>query len=252
MKAGRVVMVPLNQRFRERVFDVLLQGPAQRTRSVGAICHRLTEDPLLGFVGNRDGNRFLGEVRVELRDHKLQNLDQVGLAQSLEQNDLVQAVEEFGIESSLYFALHQLLDLAGHHVVGGRLEAEALALLQVTRADVGSHDQNGVFEIDRVAETVSQLAVFENLQQNVEHVRVRLLDFVEQNDRIWRALDAFRQLTTLFVANVSRRRSDQLRDRVLFHELGHVEPNQGFLGAKHELSQGTGDFCLADAGWAEE
>ena len=40
----------------------------------------------------------------------------------------------------------------------------------------------------RLPETVGQVAVFEHLQQDVEDVRVRLLDLVEQHDRVRVAL----------------------------------------------------------------
>src|SRR5690348_7279323 len=81
---------------------------------------------------------------------------------------------------------------------------------------------------------------------------MRFLDFVQQDDRVGRAFHALGQLAALFVAHVSRRRTDQLRDRVLFHELGHIEADQRLLAAEHELRQGASHFGLADAGWAEE
>ena len=101
-------------------------------------------------------------------------------------------------------------------------------------------------------ESVGELAVFKHLQQDVEEIRMRLLDFVEQDDRVGRALHALGQLAALFVADVSRRRTDQLRDRVLLHELRHIEADQRLLAAEHELRQGARDFGLADAGRAEE
>ena len=46
----------LDQRLRQRIFDVLLQGTPQRTRAVAAIAECLTEDPLLGLVGYGHGD----------------------------------------------------------------------------------------------------------------------------------------------------------------------------------------------------
>src|ERR1700675_678753 len=46
----------LDQRLRQRIFDVLLQGTPQRTRAVAAIAVCLTEDPLLGLVGYGHGD----------------------------------------------------------------------------------------------------------------------------------------------------------------------------------------------------
>src|ERR1700687_2561117 len=46
----------LDQRLRQRIFDVLLQGTPQRTRAVAAIAECLTEDPLLGRAGYGHGD----------------------------------------------------------------------------------------------------------------------------------------------------------------------------------------------------
>ena len=252
MKAGRVVMVPWISASDSGSSMYFCRARRKRARAVAAVGESLVEDPLLGVVGNRDGDGFLRQVLVELRDHEFENLDQVGLAQRQEQDDFVEAVQELGVEGALDFALHQFFDLVGDHVFLRRLEAQAFALLQVPRADVRRHDDDGVLEVDRVAEAVGQLAVFKNLQQDVEDIRMRLLDFVEQDDGVRSALDAFGELAALFVADVSRRRADQLRDRMLFHELGHIEADQSFLGAEHELRQGARDFGFADARGAEE
>ena len=182
-----------DQRFGERVLDVALQGAAQGTRAVAAVDEGLLENPLLGFLGDRDGDGLLRQVRVELLHQQLDDLDQVGVVERLEEDDLVEAVEELGVEGLLDFVLDQLLDLLADQVVAIALEAEALLLHQVPRADVGGHDEDGVLEVDGVAEAVGQLAIFKDLQQEVEDIGVRLLDFVEQDDRVGRALDAFGQ-----------------------------------------------------------
>ena len=120
------------------------------------------------------------------------------------------------------------------------------------RADVRGHDEDGVLEVDRVAEAVGQLAVFKHLQQDVEDIRMRLLDFVEQDDRIRRTLDALGELAAFLVADVSRRRADQLRDRMLLHELRHIEADERLLAAEEELGQRARHLRFADAGRAEE
>src|SRR5581483_1478069 len=178
----------LDQRFRERVLDVLLQGPAQRASAVAAVGERLIQDPLLGFVRDRDRNRLLRQVRVELRNHELKNLDEVVFGQRVEDDDFIQPVQELGVERALHFVLDQFLDLVRDRIFLRRLESQAFALLQVPGANVRGHDQDRVLKIDRVAESIGQLAVFKHLQQNVEHVRVRFLDFIEQHDAVGRAL----------------------------------------------------------------
>ena len=55
---------------------------------------------------------------------------------------------------------------------------------EVLGAEVGGHDDEHIAEIDRAALTVGEPPVVEHLQQDVEHVRMRLLDLVEQHDLI--------------------------------------------------------------------
>ena len=94
------------------------------------------------------------------------------------------------------------------------------------RAEVRGHHDHGVLEVDGAALAVGHAAVVEHLQQHVEHVRVRLLDLVEQDHAVGLAAHRLGQVAALLVADVARRRADQPRDRVLLHELGHVDADQ--------------------------
>ena len=49
----------------------------------------------------------------------------------------------------------------------------------VLRANVRSHDDDRVLEINRSPLPVRDAAIVEHLQQNVKHVRMRFFDFVE-------------------------------------------------------------------------
>ena len=133
-----------------------------------------------------------------------------------------------------------------------RLEAQPRLLLQLPRAEVRSQDDDRVAEIHGVAQPVGQLPVLENLQQDVVHIRMRLLDFVEQDHRIRRAAHALRQLAAFFVSHISWRRADQLRYRMLFHVFGHIEANQRFFAAEQELGKPPRHFRLAHARRPEE
>src|SRR5580698_9445135 len=79
-----------------------------------------------------------------------------------------------------------------------------------------------------------------------------LLDFVQKNNGVRGALHALGELAALLITDVSGRRTNEFRDRVLFHELGHVEADQRFFAAKQEFGERTGHFGFADAGGAEE
>ena len=100
--------------------------------------------------------------------------------------------------------------------------------------------------------TVGEPAVVEQLQQDVEDVGMRLFDLVEQDHRVGTAAHGFRQLAALVEADVTRRRADQPRNRVLLHVLGHVDPDHGGFAVEQELGQCAREFGLADAGGAEK
>ena len=109
--------------------------------------------------------------------------------------------------------------------------------------------------IDDVAEVglapvvVGERAVVHHLQQDVEDVRVRLLDLVQQHHAVRMLGHRLGQLAALVEADVARRRADQARHRVALHVLGHVEADQLDAEAVGELAR---DLGLADAGRAAE
>src|SRR5262249_22012604 len=114
------------------------------------------------------------------------------------------------------------------------------------------HDDDRVLEIDGAALAVSEATVIHNLQQDVEDVRVRLYDFVEQDYRIRTAPYQLCELSALFVADVSRRRADQTRYGVLLHVLGHVDANQRVLVVEEKFGECAREFSLTHARWAQE
>ena len=81
------------------------------------------------------------------------------------------------------------------------------AVQQILGSDIGGHDQDRIFKVYGTALGVGDTAVIEYLQQNVEDVRMRFLDLIEQNNRIWFSAHCLSQLAALLVAYISRRRS---------------------------------------------
>src|SRR3546814_1593909 len=57
-------------------------------------------------------------------------------------------------------------------------------LRHVRRAGIGGHDEDGVAEIHRLAVMIGQPAIVHHLEQDVEQVRMRLLDLVQQQDAV--------------------------------------------------------------------
>ena len=117
---------------------------------------------------------------------------------------------------------------------------------------VRGHDQHDVGEVHRAALPVGQPAVVEHLQQHAEHVRVRLLDLVEQHHRVRPAAHELGELAALVVADVPRGRADQAGDGVLLLVLAHVDADHGPHVVEQEVGQRPGQLGLAHAGRPEE
>ena len=85
---------------------------------------------------------------------------------------------------------------------------------------------------------VGQAPVVKHLQQDVEDVGVRLLDFVEQDQRIGPPPHPLGEVAALLVADIARRSADQAGHRVPLHELRHIDPQQGLLAVEQGGGQG--------------
>eukprot|EP00960_Hanusia_phi_P006968 198452-Hanusia_phi.AAC.2 len=68
-----------------------------------------------------------------------------------------------------------------------------------------------------------------NLQQHIQHARVRLLDLVEEDDGIRLLPHCLRQLPAGLMPDVARRRPDESRDSMLLHVLAHVDADELLL-----------------------
>ncbi len=163
------------------------------------------------------------------------------LVERAEHDDLVEAIDELGPEMRLHDAHHRRLHL---RVL---LLAVAIHLLYELRAEVRRHHDHRVAEIDGAALAVGQSAIVEHLQQDVEHVVMRLLDFVEQDHTVRTPPDRFGQVTAFLVADIARRRADQAADRVLFHELAHVDAHHRIGRVEQEFGERLAQLGLADA-----
>ena len=60
------------------------------------------------------------------------------------------------------------------------------------------------------------------------------------------------EIAAFLVTDVARRRADQPRDRVLLHELGHVDAHHRLFGVEQELGERLAQLGLADAGGTQE
>ena len=95
----------------ERILDVALDGAAQRPRAVRAVLAGLLDDPVDHFGRQRDaaacgrpGSRSAASTSSRMI------APQVVVGQRLEDDDLVDAVDELGVEGPLHLAEHHVGD----------------------------------------------------------------------------------------------------------------------------------------------
>ena len=127
-----------------------------------------------------------------------------------------------------------------------------MRLRNFVRAHVAGHDDDRVAEVHRATLAIGQATFFQDLQQNVEDIGVRLLDLIEQHHRVRTLTHGLRKLAALVEAHVTRRRTHQARHAVLFHVFGHVEGDKRVLGVEQELGQRLGKLGFTHAGRTQE
>ena len=132
-------------------------------------------------------------------------------------------------------------------------ESQALLLVgDQPGAHIGGHNDDGVFKVHRFALGVGDTAVLQNLQQDVEHIRMSLLDLIEQHHGVGLGTHSLCQLAALVKPHIPGRGTHQAGDSVLFHILGHVEADHGLFIAEHGFSQGLAQLRFTYAGGAQE
>ena len=99
---------------------------------------------------------------------------------------------------------------------------------------------------------IGQAAIIENLQEDVEDVRMGLFDFVEEDDAVRTTADGFSELAPFIIADISRRSPDQAGYGMFFHVFRHIDTDDVAFIIEEGFSQGLGQFGLADTGRAEE
>ena len=90
------------------------------------------------------------------------------------------------------------------------------------------------------------------MQQDVEDVRVRLFDLVEQHHAVRLAAHSLGELAALVIADVSRRGTNETRDGEFLHVLGHVDAHEVVFIIEQAVGEGLCKLRLADARGAEE
>src|SRR5690606_27070782 len=236
---------------RERILEVTLDRPAERT-STEALVVAVVDEVLDRRIRQLELQLLLLEPALDLREEDMNDLADLLLRQRMEDDDVVQPVQELRVERPLDLGpdllLHRLVAL----VRAPLMEAEHAALRDVPRPQVRRHDDDRILEIDDTAVVVREVTLVQDLEEDVEDFRVRLLDLVQEDDRVGLATDRIAPRPRVLVADVARRRADQPGDRELLHVLGHVDPDERVLVGEEELRERTGQLRLPDARRAAE
>ena len=167
----------------------------------------------------------------------------------MEDDNLVNTVEKFRTEGTAHFLEHTLFGLGKIilillQAVG---EAHLAGEFNIRSTDIGGHDDNRIFEINRSALRIGQSAVVQNLQQDIEHIGMRFFDFIKQNYRVRSAAHSLGQLTALLIAYITGSGTDQTRYGVFLHIFAHIDTDNRILIVKQALRQSLGQLGFADA-----
>src|SRR5690554_7969776 len=100
------------------------------------------------------------------------------LTQRSKHNYFIHAIEELRPNGS-FQQLHDLLTGCFVHCM---LLVGIETLLQNIGAQIGGHDNDGVFKIDHPSLVIDEPTVVEYLQQDVENIGMGLFNLVKQND----------------------------------------------------------------------
>ncbi|OPZ77664.1 MAG: hypothetical protein BWY79_01082 [Actinobacteria bacterium ADurb.Bin444] len=172
----------------------------------------------------------------------------------MEHNDLIDTVEELGPEDALELSHDTSLHVIVLKAAFGHLlrKPQDLSLGDGGGADVGCHDDDGIAKIHGPALGIGETSILQDLEQDVEYIRMGLFDLIQQDNTIRFPPHGFSELASLFVPDITGRGAHQAADGVLLHVLGHVYLNEGVLVSEQELGQGTGQLGLPYTGGTEE
>mmetsp|Transcript_68577 Transcript_68577/g.192209 ORF Transcript_68577/g.192209 Transcript_68577/m.192209 type:complete len:370 (-) Transcript_68577:469-1578(-) len=239
--AGRLAGQQLrgDDALRQGADDVALepapQGPGAELRVVG-----LREGVVQRRVGDAQLELLLPQPPPHVLELQPGDAAQHRPGEGVEDDDVVDAVQQLRAQGAP--------DRGQALLLGRRQPRASPRRLQERRLPhVRGHDEDGVAAVHQAPLGVRDAPVVQDLQEHVQHVRVRLLELVEEDDGVGVPTQALRELPPLLVADVARRSADEPRHGVLLHVLGHVEAQHLRLAVEELLGQGLGHLRLPHA-----
>ena len=173
----------------------------------------------------------------------------------MEDHDVIDTVQELGAEVLLQLVvnlrLHALV-LGVRIVLASAGKAQAHRLRDVLGTQVRGEDEDGVLEVDDATLAIGKPAVFQHLQQGVVDLFVGLFDLIKKHHGERLAANLLGQLAALFVANVSRRSTEEAGSGEAVVELTHIDLDEVIIRTEEEVSQRLRQLSLTHTGRAGE
>mmetsp|Transcript_3247 Transcript_3247/g.10849 ORF Transcript_3247/g.10849 Transcript_3247/m.10849 type:complete len:579 (+) Transcript_3247:544-2280(+) len=223
---------PVEEALRERILEQPLHRATHRPRAEFRR-EPLGEEQVSERVVHGERHAAADDAPAHGLEHELRDAADFRARQRLEHDDLVEAVQKLRAVRHLKLPADVRLDLAIRRRVGGGVAVDARVdrVQNRLRADVRRHHEHRVREVYGPSFAVREAAVLEDLQEDVEHVRVRFFNLVQKHERVRVPSHRLRELPALLVPDVPGRRPDEPGHREGFHVLAHVDPHHRLLRA---------------------
>ena len=155
-------------------FHMGLQITLQRTCTIDGI-KALVDDVGHRSICELNAQLAVLQTAVEAFEHQAHDGADLVAGERLVIHNLINTVEEFGAEVGLEQTVNLRAGFRRNISVMDSVEDEIAA-------QIACHDQNGVLEVHGSALRVGDPAVVENLQEDVEDIRMRLFDLIKEDD----------------------------------------------------------------------
>ena len=190
VNCGKRMEIAVDELGGDIVLQVLLNLAAQIAGAVGLGIGLLDQVVQQRLVPGK-GDPFFFQGVPQLAQHDTGNGLEAVLGELVEIHDLVNPVDELRTQERLQRLHGPLFTL----LVGCAAEAHGAGGGTGVAARIGGHDDDGVLKVHIAALGVGDVAVVQNLQQDVKHVGMGLFDLVEQDDAVGLAAHLFGKLT---------------------------------------------------------
>ena len=131
-------------------------------------------------------------------EQQIDDLPDLRPGQLVEHNDLIDTIEELGPEDTFELSHDTSLHVIVLKAAFGHLlrKPQDLSLGDGGGADVGCHDDDGIAKIHGPALGIGETSILQDLEQDVEYIRVGLFDLIHEYHRIRTAPHGFSELAS--------------------------------------------------------